>query len=245
VRSSAGRFGPRDARDRLIVALDLPNVGEAERLVAVLGEAVSFYKIGMQLAFAGGLELVGRLAREGKRVFLDMKLLDIDNTVHEGVKSIAALGANFTTIHAYPNAMRAAVAGRGSAPLGLLGVTVLTSMDDADLAEAGYGRTAAELVAERARAAAAAGMDGIVCSPREAVAVRAAVGPDLFVVTPGVRPAGAAIGDQKRIMTPKDAIRAGADYLVVGRPVSQAADPRAAAEALVAEIEAALAREGA
>lgn len=245
MRSPAGRFGPRDARDRLIVALDLPNVGEAEGLVAVLGEAVSFYKIGMQLAFAGGLELVGRLAREGKRVFLDMKLLDIDNTVHEGVKSIAALGATFTTIHAYPNAMRAAVAGRGSAPLGLLGVTVLTSMDDADLAEAGYGRTAAELVAERARAAAAAGMDGIVCSPREAAAVRAAVGPDLVVVTPGVRPAGAATGDQKRTMTPKDAIRAGADYLVVGRSVSQAADPRSAAEALVAEIEAALAREGA
>lgn len=239
------RFRPRDARDRLIVALDLANIGEAERLVGALGDSVTFYKIGMQLAFAGGLELVGRLAEGGKRVFLDMKLLDIDNTVYEGVKSIARLGATFTTIHAYPGAMRAAVAGRGGAPLGLLGVTVLTSMDDADLAEAGYARMAAELVAERARAAAEAGMDGIVCSPQEAAKVRAAVGPELVIVTPGVRPTGAATGDQKRIMTPEDAIAAGADYLVVGRPVTQAPDPRAAAETIVAGIETALAGGGA
>jgi len=243
--SGAGeRFRPREPRERLIVALDLPSVGEAERLVTALGGTVTFYKIGMQLAFAGGLELVGRLAGEGRRVFLDMKLLDIDNTVYEAVRSISALGAAFTTIHAYPQAMRAAAAGRGAAPLGLLGVTVLTSMDDADLADAGYGRPAAELVVERARAAAAAGMDGIVCSPQEAAQVRAAIGPDLVIVTPGVRPAGTATGDQKRVMTPAQAILAGADYLVVGRPVSQAREPRAAAEAIVAEIETALTGQG-
>ncbi|HEX2256143.1 MAG TPA: orotidine-5'-phosphate decarboxylase [Afifellaceae bacterium] len=241
----SGRIRPRDARDRLIVALDLADVAEAEQLVARLGDAVTFYKVGMQLAFAGGLEMVGRLAGEGKRVFLDMKLLDIDNTVTGAVRSIAALGAAFTTIHAYPNAMRAAVAGRGAEPLGLLGVTVLTSMDDSDLAEAGYGRTAGELVVERASQAAAAGMDGIVCSPREAAEVRAAAGPELVIVTPGVRPAGAPTGDQKRVMTPKDAVRAGADYLVVGRPVSQAREPNAAAEAIIAEIETALSAGGA
>lgn len=237
---AADRFRPRDARDRLIVALDLPSLAEAERLVAALGDAVSFYKIGMQLAFAGGLDLVGRLAAQGKRVFLDMKLLDIDNTVYGAVKSIAALGATFTTIHAYPDAMRAAVAARGNERLGLLGVTVLTSMDDADLAEAGYARTAAELVVARARTAAAAGMDGLVCSPQEASQVRGVVGPDLAIITPGVRPAGTGVGDQKRVMSPAEAIRAGADYLVVGRPVSQSNEPRAAAEALIAEIETAI-----
>jgi orotidine-5'-phosphate decarboxylase len=237
---AAGRLRPRAARDRLIVALDLPSLAEAERLVAALGDAVSFYKIGMQLAFAGGLELAGRLAAEGKRVFLDMKLLDIDNTIHGAVESIAALGATFTTIHAYPQAMRAAVAARASGRLGLLGVTVLTSMDDADLAEAGYAGTAAELVTARARDAATAGMDGLVCSPQEAAAVRGLVGPDLVIVTPGVRPADAGLGDQKRVTRPAEAIRAGADYLVVGRPVSRAAEPRAAADAIVTEIEAAM-----
>ena len=241
---TAANFRPRDARDRLILALDVPSISDAERLVAALGDAVSFYKIGMQLAFAGGLELVGRLAAQGKRVFLDMKLLDIDNTIEGGVRSIAAIGATFTTIHAYPQAMRAAVAARGGERLGLLGVTVLTSMDDGDLAEAGYARKAAELVADRARAARAAGMDGLVCSPQEAAQVRSIVGPDLLIVTPGVRPAGAASADQKRIMSPGEAIAAGADYLVVGRPVSQAGDPRGAAEAIVAEIETTMKPEG-
>jgi orotidine-5'-phosphate decarboxylase len=209
-------------------------------MVEAFGEGVSFYKIGMQLAFAGGLPLVGELAAAGKRVFLDLKLLDIDNTVAGGVASIAQLGAAFATIHAYPKAMRAAVAARGDASLGLLAVTVLTSMDDADLREAGYAESAAALVARRTADARAAGMDGIVCSPREARAVRGIVGPKMAVVTPGIRPAGSANGDQKRLTGPAEAIRAGADYIVVGRPVTGATDPSATARAIVAEIEAAL-----
>ena len=231
---------PRDARDRLIVALDVPKVAEARRLVTALGERASFYKIGMQLAFAGGLPLVGELTAAGKRVFLDMKLLDIDNTVSGAVGSIAGLGATFTTIHAYPKAMRAAVAARPSGGPGLLAVTVLTSMDDADLDTAGYGASAAELVQRRAKDARAAGMDGIVCSPLEAASVRKIVGSDLAIVAPGIRPAGADAGDQKRTLSPGDAIRAGADYLVVGRPVTAAADPPNAAAEIVAAIEQAL-----
>jgi orotidine-5'-phosphate decarboxylase len=231
---------PRDPRDRMIVALDLPDLASAEAIVSALGDAATFYKIGMQLVFAGGLGLVGELAASGKRVFLDMKLLDIDNTVESAVRSIAGLGATLTTIHAYPTAMRAAVKGRGDDGLGLLGVTVLTSLDDADLRAAGYAEGAAPLVARRAADARAAGMDGLVCSPLEAASVRKAAGPDLLVVTPGVRPTGAAAGDQKRAATPSAAIAAGAGYLVVGRPVTAAADPRAAAAAIVAEISAAL-----
>jgi orotidine-5'-phosphate decarboxylase len=230
-------LAPRDARDRMIVALDLPGVAEARGLVQALGDATSFYKIGMQLVFAGGLPLVEELVRAGKRVFLDMKLLDIDNTVAGGVASIARLGAAFTTIHAYPQAMRAAAAARPPGGVGLLAVTVLTSLDDADLRAAGYRSGAAELVAARAADAKAAGMDGIVCSPQEIEAVRRIVGPDMAIVTPGIRPAGAALGDQKRVMTPAEAIRAGADYIVVGRPVSAAPDPAAAAAAVVSEIE--------
>ena len=236
-------IAPRSARDRLIVALDVPTVDEAGRLVARLGESVTFYKIGMQLVFAGGLTLIPDLTRATKRVFLDMKLLDIDNTVESGVRNIARLGATFTTIHAYPAAMRAAVAAaevEGSAAPGLLAVTVLTSMDDADLAQAGYEQTASSLVATRSADARKAGMDGIVCSPREAAAVRAAIGPDMTIVTPGVRPQGFASGDQKRVMGPREAIQAGADYIVVGRPVSASADPAASARGIVAEIGAAL-----
>jgi orotidine-5'-phosphate decarboxylase len=236
----AGGFQPRDARDRLIVALDLDSVAAARAMVERLGAAVSFYKIGMQLAFAGGLPLVGELVSAGRRVFLDMKLLDIDNTVAGGVASIAGLGATFTTIHAYPKAMRAAVSARPDSGLGLLAVTVLTSMDDGDLAAAGYARDAAGLVAARAADARAAGMDGIVCSPREARAVRGVVGNDMAIVTPGVRPAGSAAGDQKRASRPAEAIAAGADYLVVGRPVTGAADPARAAASIVAEIDSAL-----
>lgn len=227
---------PRNARDRLIVALDAPSVADAEALVDRLGDTVTFYKIGMQLAFAGGLPLVESLVASGRRVFLDMKLLDIDNTVEKGVQSIVRLGATLTTIHAYPQAMEAAVKGRGDTALGLLAVSVLTSMDDNDLKQAGYAENAETIVAARAAAAAAVGMDGIVCSAREAGRVRGIVGPDMIIVTPGIRPAGAATGDQKRILTPADAIAAGSDYLVVGRPVSQADDPAAAAEAIVAEI---------
>jgi orotidine-5'-phosphate decarboxylase len=234
-------FAPRDARDRLIVGLDVPDVAEAQRLVAVLAEAVSFYKIGMQLVFAGGLDLVPELTRAGKRVFLDMKLLDIDNTVAAAVGSIAQLGATFTTVHAYPKAMRAALAGRPPGGPGLLAVTVLTSMDDSDLLATGYGESAADLVASRAADARAAGMQGIVCAPPEIAAVRRVVGSDLMIVAPGIRPVGSPSGDQKRIMTPREAIASGADYIVAARPVVTAADPRAAAEAIVSDIEAALA----
>ena len=223
-------------RDRLIVALDVPTVGDAQAMIATLGNSVTFYKIGLQLIFAGGIELAKRLAGEGKQVFLDVKLLDIDNTVAGAVDSITRLGVTFLTVHAYPKAMRAALAARGSSSLKLLGVTVLTSMDRADIAAAGFTGTVASLVAARAADARAAGMDGIVASPAEAAAVRRIVGPDVVIVTPGIRPAGGDAGDQKRVATPASAIRDGADYLVVGRPVTGAADPRAAAEAIVSEI---------
>jgi orotidine-5'-phosphate decarboxylase len=233
-------MSPIPARDRLIVALDVPGVGEAEAMVARLGDSVTFYKVGLQLVFAGGLAFAERLGRSGKQVFLDVKLLDIDNTVAGAVQSIAAMGMTFVTVHAYPQAMRAAVAARGGARLKLLGVTVLTSMDETDLAEAGYAGTVSDLVARRAADAKTAGMDGIVASPAEAAAVRAIVGPDIAIVTPGIRPAGADAGDQKRIATPAAAIRSGADYLVVGRPITGAADPKAAADAIVMEITGAL-----
>jgi orotidine-5'-phosphate decarboxylase len=223
-------------RDRLIVALDVPSVGEAEALVARLGDSVSFYKIGLQLTFAGGLPFAERLGRSGKQVFLDVKLLDIDNTVAGAVQSIAAMGMTFVTVHAYPKAMRAAVMARGDARLKLLAVTVLTSMDESDLAEAGYGGAVSDLVARRAGDAHEARMDGIVASPAEAAAVRKIVGPDVAIVTPGIRPAGAGADDQKRIATPAAAIQAGADYLVVGRPITSAPDPKGAADAIVAEI---------
>jgi orotidine-5'-phosphate decarboxylase len=228
------------ARDRLIVALDVPNVAEAEAMVGRLGDSVTFYKVGLQLVFAGGLPFAEKLAKAGKQVFLDVKLLDIDNTVEGAVRSIVAMGMTFVTIHAYPQAMRAALAARGRAPLKLLGVSVLTSMNDSDLAVAGFAGTVASTVAMRAADARAAGMDGLVASPAEAAAVRAIVGPDVAIVTPGIRPAGSDAGDQKRIATPRDAIKAGADYLVVGRPITGAGDPRAAAEAIVSEIAAAL-----
>jgi orotidine-5'-phosphate decarboxylase len=231
---------PRDARDRMIVGLDVASVDAARRLTTLIGDAASFYKIGMQLVFAGGLPLIAELAAAGKRIFLDMKLLDIDNTVTKAVASIARLGVTFTTVHAYPKAMRAAVAGRTPDGPGLLAVTVLTSMDDADIRAAGYQGTTPQLVALRAEGARVAGMDGIVCAPPEVASVRAIVGDALLIVTPGIRPAGSDAGDQKRIMTPSQAIAAGADYIVVARPVVSASDPAAAARAIVTEIEEAL-----
>ena len=227
-------------RDRLIVPLDVPSLEDARAIIADLGEAVSFYKIGYQLGYAGGFDLARELIAEGKDVFMDLKLLDIDNTIEKGVVSISTLGAKFLTIHAYPKAMRAAVAGKAGSSLNLLGVTVLTSMDDADLVDAGYRYTAAELVAKRAADARAAGMDGIVCSAQEAEAMREIVGPDIAIVTPGIRPAGTDVGDQKRVMTPKRAIAAGADYLVVGRPILAADDRKAMALSIVDDISAAL-----
>ena len=223
-------------RDRLIVALDVPSVGEAEALVEKLGDSVIFYKVGLQLVFAGGLPFAERLRRSGKRVFLDVKLLDIDNTIAGAVKSIAAMGMTFVTIHAYPKAMAAAVQARGNSSLGLLGVTVLTSMDDDDLTAAGYAEGIVDTVGRRAAQAKEAGMDGIVASPGEAAMVRAIAGPNIAIVTPGIRPEGAEPGDQKRTATPAAAIAAGADYLVVGRPITAATDPRAAADEIVREI---------
>ena len=224
-----------EPRDRLIVALDVPSVAAAEAVVTRLGDAVSFYKIGYQLAFAGGLTLAEELARSGKQVFLDLKLHDIANTVARGVESVAKLGATFLTVHAYPQTMKAAVEAR-EGNLRILAVTVLTSYDDADLAAAGYHGTVPELAAERAAQARDIGVDGVVCSAEEAARIRGIVGTKMALVTPGIRPAGADAGDQKRIMTPAKAIAAGADYLVVGRPILAAPDPKAAALAIVAEI---------
>ena len=224
-----------NARDRLIVALDLPSVRLAEKTVEQLADAVTFYKIGYQLAFAQGLTLAETLARAGKQIFLDLKLHDIGNTVGRGVESVARLGATFLTVHAFPQTMKAAVEARAGSSLQILAVTVLTSYDDSDLAAAGYDMTVPELVSARAAQAHDIGVDGLVCSAAEAVPLRRQV-PDMLLVTPGIRPAGTEIGDQKRIMTPAEAIIAGVDYLVVGRPILQAADPKATAEAIVAEI---------
>ena len=225
-----------DARERLIVALDVSSVAAAGAMVERLGDAVSFYKIGYQLAFAGGLDFAANLVRGGKQVFLDLKLHDIGNTVAKGVESVAKLGATFLTVHAYPQTMHAAAEARQGTGLRILAVTVLTSYDDADLAAAGYDFTVSELVAERAAQARDIGVDGLVCSAEEAAAIRAIASAGMVLVTPGIRPAGADKGDQKRIMTPSAAIAAGADYLVVGRPIVEAADPKAAAKAIVQEI---------
>ena len=203
-------------------------------MVARLGDAVSFYKIGYQLAFAGGLDYARVLADAGKRVFLDLKLHDIANTVAKGVQSVARLGASFLTVHAYPQTMQAAVAAR-EGDLRILAVTVLTSYDDQDLEDAGYGnrtrpRRRARCASPRSRRRRHCLLGG------RGGALRPIVGPKMALVTPGIRPAGAERGDQKRIMTPAAAIAAGADYLVVGRPVLGAADPRAATLAIIAEI---------
>src|SRR4051794_14226784 len=223
-------------RDRLIVALDLPGVAEAEALVARLGDSVSFYKIGYQLAYAGGLPLVRDLAGAGKKVFVDLKLHDIGNTVARGVESVAKLGATFLTVHAYPQTMKAAVEAASGSGLKILAVTVLTSYDDGDLHAAGYRLGVSDLVEARAQQAQVLGVDGLVCSAEETASLHRIVGHRMVLVTPGIRPAGAALGDQKRIMTPRRAIAAGADYLVIGRPVMEAADPKAGADAMQAEI---------
>jgi orotidine-5'-phosphate decarboxylase len=230
-----------DPRDRLIVALDVADVATATALVARIGDAARFYKIGYQLGFAGGLALAERLAGEGHRVFLDLKLHDIGHTVARGVESVARLGVSFLTVHAYPQTVRAAVEGRGGAPLQLLAVTVLTSWNDADCADAGYAGSAAGLVARKARQAVAAGIDGLVASAEEAARLRALVGATPLLVTPGIRPAGSDTGDQKRVVTPGKAIADGVDHLVVGRPIVAARDPRAAALAVQEEIANALA----
>jgi len=230
---------PIPLRDRLIVALDLPDVRAAEGMVEKLGDAVSFYKVGFELALAGGLPFAQALARSGKKVFLDLKLHDIANTVARATERAAELGATFLTVHAFPPTMRAAVEGRGKSALKILAVTVLTSWDDNDLEEAGYSHSVRDLVRMRAEQAREIGIDGLVASAAEAADLRKKIGA-MLLVTPGIRPAGGAAGDQKRIVTPTEAIKAGADHLVVGRPVLSADDPKAAAEAIVAEIAGAL-----
>ncbi|MCZ8375442.1 MAG: orotidine-5'-phosphate decarboxylase [Beijerinckiaceae bacterium] len=224
--------------DRVIIALDLPDTRAASAMVERLGDAGRFYKIGYELAFVGGIELAKTLIAAGKHVFLDLKLHDIPNTIEKGVSQIAGLGARFLTVHAYPQTMRAAAKGAAGSTLSVLGVSVLTSMDDADLVEAGYARPVAEMVPLRARQVMEAGIGGLVCSATDIGVVRAAVGPDLLLVTPGIRPAGDAVGDQKRIMTPRDAIRAGADHLVIGRPITAAADPAAALARILDDLSA-------
>jgi orotidine-5'-phosphate decarboxylase len=230
---------PIPLRERLIVALDMPDIAAAEAMVEKLGDAVSFYKIGFELVLAGGIPFAQALTRSGKKVFLDLKLHDIANTVARATERAAELGVTFLTVHAFPPTMEAAVEGRGKSALKILAVTVLTSWNDDDLKEAGYSSSVKDLVRKRAEQAREIGVDGIVASAAEAADLRKKIG-SMLLVTPGIRPAGNAAGDQKRIVTPKDAIAAGADYLVIGRPVSAAPDPKAAATTIVAEIAKAL-----
>ncbi|GGB40436.1 orotidine 5'-phosphate decarboxylase [Roseibium aquae] len=239
----ASRFTPKTPNDRLVLPLDVPSVDEARALVAATDGLVGVYKIGMELQFAGGLELAKELAGDGRKIFLDVKLHDIDNTITQAVKNIARMGMTFMTVHAYPKTMRAAVKALDELnhqDLCLLGVTVLTSMNEADLTDAGYRGPIADVVEARARHAKTARMGGIVCAATEASALRRALGPEMVIVTPGIRPAGSETGDQQRVMTPAEAINAGSDYLVIGRPISKAEDPRAAARAVLREIETAL-----
>lgn len=222
---------------QLIVGLDVSSRARAEEIVSLLGDNVDFYKIGYQCFYgADGFALGKALIAAGKQVFFDLKLLDIDNTVEKGVAAFAETGAKMLTVHAYPKTMRAAARASAGSDLCVLGVTVLTSMDDADVKEAGYERDAAGLVALRAQQARDAGIGGLVSSPHEAEMVRTIVGPKLAIVTPGIRPTGSAAGDQKRIMGPAEALAAGATHLVVARPIIEAADPAAAAKAILAEM---------
>jgi orotidine-5'-phosphate decarboxylase len=223
-------------RERLIIALDLSDVCEARNLVERIGDAATIYKIGMELAYSGGLKLAPALASAGKQVFLDFKLHDIPNTVERATAQAAKLGAKFLTVHGYPQTMRAAVAGAKGSGMQVLAVSVLTSYDDTDLLDACYRFGVVETVRRRAEQALAFGVDGLVASAAEAAMARRTIDDRMCLVTPGIRPAGAAAGEQKRVATPAEAIRNGADYIVVGRPITQAPDPRVAAEAIVAEI---------
>ena len=226
--------------DRLIVALDVPNAVAGLELAAKIGPDASFYKIGLGMLTGGGLALANELIQDhGKRIFLDMKLFDISNTVEAAVRGLAQFDLDFLTVHGDPHVVRAAKEGTAGSNLKILGVTVLTSLDRSDLDAALIkDGTIPDLVMERAGRAFEAGADGVIASPQEAAAIRAmSEAQDRLIVTPGVRPAGAAPGDQKRIATPADAIREGADHIVVGRPVYQAADPGAAVRSILHELE--------
>ena len=225
----------------IIVALDFENVEDAQALVARLGSEIDFYKVGMELYAAAGMPFVRELIREGKQVFLDLKLYDIGETVKRAVAQVARTDVRFLTIHGSNTVMRAADEGRGGASLKLLAVTVLTSFDREDLTDLGYPCGVSELVALRTKNAMAAGMDGIVCSPLDAAAVRQITGPDAIIVTPGVRSRSASKGDQKRVATPAEAIAAGANHIVIGREVTRASDPKGQVERLLEETRASLA----
>lgn len=222
--------------DRIITALDLPSVEEAETVVARIGDAGGFYKIGYQLFPLGGYDLARRLVARDKRVFIDAKLLDIGSTVEKGVRSLTKIGADFLTVHADRDAIAGAVEGRGDSKLRILAVTVLTSWDEETLAAHGMSEPVAALVLRRARMALDAGADGLIASARELALLRREFGPSPLIVTPGIRPLGAAANDQKRVVTPAEALRAGADHLVIGRPITGADDPASALAAIRQEL---------
>lgn len=233
-----------EARRRLILALDVPSVAEAERIAGELNEQVGVFKIGLELLFSGGANLAQRLTRDGARVFVDAKLLDIPNTVERATAQIAGLGANYLTIHAQdPKTLEAAVRGRGSSEMRLLGVTVLTHLTAGDLAAQGVGMTPEALALARSELAHEAGLNGVVCSPREAAQISQRLPAPFMIVTPGIRSAENTVAgdDQSRSASAYDAIRSGAHSIVVGRPILRAANPVAAATALVDEIATALA----
>ncbi|WP_370336289.1 orotidine-5'-phosphate decarboxylase [Parvularcula marina] len=223
-------------QDRLITALDLPSVEEAARVVAAIGEEGQFYKIGYQLFPIGGYDFARQLGEAGKKIFLDLKLFDIGATVERGVKSLSAIGGDILTVHADTDVIKGALNGRVSERLKIFAVTVLTSWDQSHLNDHGIGMGVLDLVLLRAEMAAEAGADGVIASAAEAKEIRARLGDALEIVTPGIRPAGVAADDQKRVITPGDAIKAGADRLVVGRPIVKADDPALAAKAILTEI---------
>jgi orotidine-5'-phosphate decarboxylase len=221
----------------LIIALDVEDREQARRLVVQIGDAAQFYKVGMELYASAGMDIVSELHAIGKQVFLDLKLYDIGETVKRATKQICRSGeVTFLTVHGSRAVMEAAVAGRADSSTKLLAVTVLTSFDQEDLADLGYPTSVADLVELRVKKAVQSGIDGIVCSPLEVASVRQTGGDALKLVTPGVRSAGASSGDQKRVATPAEALRDGADYLVIGRQVTRAPDPRSACEAILSEI---------
>jgi orotidine-5'-phosphate decarboxylase len=224
------------AANPIIVALDVESAGEARELVARLGNYVGFYKVGMELYAASGMEVVRELLAQGKQVFLDLKFYDIPETVKRAVAQVARTGVRFLTVHGSASIMRAAVEGRGSSDLKLLAVTVLTSFGPEDMDDLGYACEIGQLVEKRARKAVECGIDGLVASPLEAAAIRRMVGPQTILVTPGVRSAGSAKGDQKRVATPAEAIRDGANYLVIGRQITRAEDPAREAARVLEEI---------
>lgn len=228
------------ARDKLIVALDFDVLDEAERCVDALGDEATFYKIGLCLQLAGGDQFAKNLLAKHKRVFLDYKYFDIEETMRAAVARAAELGVSFLTVHGAGGILRGAVEGRGDSSLKILCVTVLTSLDAEDIKEMGFACDVEQLVIHRAVKALNAGCDGVVASALEAPEIRRRTGDKLIIVSPGVRPAGSSADDQKRIATPYEAVQAGADYLVVGRPVTRAADPKAAARTIIEEMAAAL-----